>query len=223
MFIGMRLPPLRRASAASTARPITAKPPPTTPAAAAASTTSSSRGARGSTGWKRWPKPGTNFTPRSASADQLGLDRVVDRLAGFDAGGDRLVDLDALLAGAAMHVAQHVDRRGHGVVDADAAGRGHPGDGDRRRLRPVIDRRHQRRAQEISLALARQLAAQHQPDHRREADPADEILDRIAAIADHAGAHLDDRGRPPLLASGLVGGLAHIARSSRKVAISSAA
>ena len=49
-----------------------------------------------------------------------------------------------LLAGAAMHVAEHVDGRGHGAVDADAAGRGHAGDGDRRRLRPVIDRGHQR-------------------------------------------------------------------------------
>jgi hypothetical protein len=140
---------------------------------------------------------------------QLGLDRRRERQAAVHAGGDRLVDLDALLAGTAVHVAQDIDRRGHGVVDADAAGRGHAGDGDRRCLRPVIDRRHERRAEEIGLTLARQLAAQHQPDHRRKADPADEILDRVAAIADHARPHLDDRGRPPILARYLVGGLAH--------------
>ena len=49
MFIGMRLPPLRRGQRASTARPIAAKRPLTDARGRAASTSSSSRGARGST------------------------------------------------------------------------------------------------------------------------------------------------------------------------------
>ena len=53
---------------------------------------------------------------------------------------DRVVKRDRLLTGAAVHIAQHVDGRGHGVVDVDAAGHCHAGGGDRRRLGPMIHR-----------------------------------------------------------------------------------
>jgi hypothetical protein len=80
-------------------------------------------------------------------------------------------------------------------------GRRHPGNGDRRRLRTVVDRGGERRSQQFRLRFARQLAAQHQPDHRREADFSDQLLDRIATQPDHARPHLYDAGRPPFLAA----------------------
>ena len=125
----------------------------------------------------------------------LGRDRRVEVAA---ARRHRVVERHRLLAGAAMHVAQHVDRRRHGVVDVDAAAHRHAGGGDRRRLRAVIDRRDQRRLQQLRGLRMRQLAARHQIDHLGEARAADQVLDGIAAQADHAGLHVDDRGRPPV-------------------------
>ena len=69
-----------------------------------------------------------------------------------------------------MHVTEHVRCRGHRIVDADTARHRHARDGDRRRLRPVIDGRDQSRAEQRRLRLRRQLAAQHQPDHLREVE-----------------------------------------------------
>ncbi len=65
------------------------------------------------------------------------------------------------------------------------------------------DRRRRPSAMPSSAACSspRQFAAQHQPDHRRETDAADQILDFIAAQPDHAWPHLDDIGLPPLLAA----------------------
>jgi hypothetical protein len=111
MFIGTRRPPRRAASVSSIPRAIDAKRPPTMPSRAAASTSSSRRGARGSIGWKRWPKPETNLPCSATYASS---------------------------------------------------------------------------------------AARQQPDHLREAHAADQLLDRVAAEADHAGAHLDDAGAPPV-------------------------
>ncbi|HSA79457.1 MAG TPA: hypothetical protein VLE23_01460 [Geminicoccaceae bacterium] len=154
-----------------------------------------------------------------AAPDQrrvLGGDGIFERGTLSDPRGDPVVKLDRLLAGGAVHVAQDVDRRGHRAVDADAAGHRHARDRDRGRLRPVVDRGHQRGAEQLGLPLA----AQHQPDHHREVDPPDQLLDRIAVIADHAGPHLDDRGRPRVLAELPVTGIAHIVLSSRSAAIS---
>ena len=62
MFIGMWRP-LIAFSAASTAWPIAAQRPLTAPAAWAFATSANSGAVRGSTGWKRWPKPGTILSP----------------------------------------------------------------------------------------------------------------------------------------------------------------
>ena len=94
---------------------------------------------------------------------------LIHGLAGVDARGDGLIELDRLFARAAMHVAQDVDGRCHCVVQAHAAGRGHARDRDARRLRAVVDRGHQRRVQQEGLARRRQLAPRHQPDHLRQA------------------------------------------------------
>ncbi len=64
---------------------------------------------------------------------------------------------------------------------------------------PVIDSGDEQRAEEIGLRGRRQLAAQHQPDHGREADMADEILHGIATEADTAGRDIDNGGLPPIL------------------------
>ena len=45
----------------------------------------------------------------------------------------------------------------------------------------------------------RHLAAQHQPDHLREAQLADQLLDRVAAHRDAARLDVDDPRRPPAL------------------------
>src|SRR5262249_47616147 len=57
------------------------------------------------------------------SADGLRQLRLVDWAA--DARGDGIIKRDALLARAAMDVAEHINGRGHGIVDADPAGDRH--------------------------------------------------------------------------------------------------
>ena len=84
----------------------------------------------------------------------------------------RLIEAHALLARAAVDIAQNVDRRRHGVVDADAASNGHARYRDRRRLRPVVDGRDESGFQKFCLAGRRQFAARQQPDHFGEADSA---------------------------------------------------
>jgi hypothetical protein len=139
---------------------------------------------------------------------QPGTHRIEHHLAGVDAGGDGLQHLDRLLAGAAVHVPEHVDRRRDGVVQADAAGGGHACDRDARRLRAMVHRRHQRRVEQAALARGRQLAARHQPDHLHEADTADQLLDRITAVADASGLHVDDGRAPPVAELRVVHGAA---------------
>src|SRR5215468_3101138 len=82
-------------------------------------------------GMKAVPKagnvPGARFGQRlHFSADGLRQLRLADRTAAH-ARGDGIIKRDALLARSAMHVAEHVDGRGHGIVDANPASDRHPG------------------------------------------------------------------------------------------------
>ena len=102
----------------------------------------------------------------------FGFDGGVDRLPiflawalGLKAVRDPVVEADALFAGAAVDIAQNVDRRRHGVVDADAAGNGHARYRDRRRLRSVVDGRDESGFEKFCLTGGRQFAARQQPDH----------------------------------------------------------
>ena len=106
--------------------------------------------------------------------------------------------LHALLAGAAMHVAQRVDAARDGAVDADAAGDRHARDGNGGRLRPVIDAGDKHRAEQIGLALGGKLAPQHKPDHRGKADPSDQFLDCVTANADRSRRNIRDLALPPI-------------------------
>src|SRR5439155_24413642 len=66
------------------------------------------------------------------------------------------------------------------------------------------------------------LAAGHEIHDLGKADAADQLLDRVAAIADHARLHVDDRCRPPILRR-LVGqgpAATHIAPSPASSSIS---
>ena len=123
---------------------------------------------------------------------------VFKRRAGLLARDDIGEDLHRLLAGTTMHIAEDVGGGRHGVVDADAARHRHAGDGDGRSLRPVIDASHQHRGEQIGLVLARHGAAQHQPDHLREIDIADQLLDRKAAHTDRTRLDIDDFRTPPV-------------------------
>ena len=58
---------------------------------------------------------------------------------------------DELLAGPAVHVTEHADPGRHRRVEAHPAGRGHPGRGDGRRLRAVVDGRDQGRLEQRLL------------------------------------------------------------------------
>ena len=104
-------------------------------------------------------------------AVEPGRHGLAQKGAAIDRGGDVAEEGQRLLAGAAMHVAQHVDRRRHGAVDADAAGRGHAGDGDRRRLRAVVDGGAERDAEQLGLRLGsaarRAASARSSPERRR--------------------------------------------------------
>jgi hypothetical protein len=133
-------------------------------------------------------------------------------------GGDRVIELHALLPGAAMDIVERVDRGSHGAVDRQATSHRHPRDRDRRRLRAVVDRGDHRRLQQIGLCAGRQIAAEHQPHHLGEADGADQLLDRVAAHRDLAGMDVDDGGRPPgrCVGKDLLGGLARHAALLRQ-------
>ncbi|MNL03215.1 hypothetical protein D3C87_1237450 [compost metagenome] len=109
-----------------------------------------------------------------------------------------LIKLQASLPGAAMHIAQYIDGRGHGPVHADAAGAGHAGDRDGRRMRTVIHAGHQGRFEQARMGRLGQLTAQHQPDHGGKADFADQRLDGITARANHARLDIDHRSAPPV-------------------------
>ncbi len=136
-----------------------------------------------------------------AAADDL-LGRRDEVAVGAGGRVDLAVELHALLARAAVDVVEHVDRGGHRAVDRQAAGHRHLRDGDRRRVRAVVDAGHHRRLEQVALRARRQLAAQHQPDHVGKADVADQLLDRIAADGDLAGVDVDDRRVPPRAAVG---------------------
>ena len=134
---------------------------------------------------------------------------------------DHGIELDRLLARAAVDVAQEVDRRGHGVVERQPAGHRHARRGDRGRLRAVVDGRHQSRLEQPRLALVRHTAHDQQPDHLGKADVAEQLLHRMAAEGDAARFHVDDRGAPPV--GDVVRGVrpsAHITPSSRSAASS---
>jgi hypothetical protein len=73
--------------------------------------------------------------------------------------GRRREQLDALLAGAAVHVAEHGHAHPDGTVQADTAGRRHPGGRDRGRVRSVVDRATSAASSRRALVRARQFAA----------------------------------------------------------------
>ena len=84
-------------------------------------------------------EPGDIALLLGEEAVEPGRHGLAQKGAAVDRGRDVAEEGQRLLAGPAMDVAQHVDRRRHGAVDADPAGGGHAGDGDRRRLWPVVD------------------------------------------------------------------------------------
>jgi len=51
------------------------------------------------------------------------------------------VKAQTLFASATVHIVQHIDGRSHGTVERQPAGNRHPGNGDRWRLRAVVDGR----------------------------------------------------------------------------------
>ncbi|CAM5184151.1 hypothetical protein CDEF62S_01317 [Castellaniella defragrans] len=55
----------------------------------------------------------------------------------------RVVERQALLAGPTMNIVEHIDGGRHGPVQRQPAGHTHPRHRDGRRLRAMIDRRHQ--------------------------------------------------------------------------------
>src|SRR5688572_21053769 len=150
---------------------------------------------------------GNELAVQGGELRQGRFDRGALGLAAGDALGDGVEKLHRLLARAAVDVAQHVERGSDRVVETDAASRRHARDRDARRLRTVVDAGGERGVEQLGLRAARQLAARHEPDHLGEADAPDELLDGVAAEADHAGAHVDDLRAPPLLHQAL--GVAH--------------
>src|ERR1700756_5619374 len=78
-------------------------------------------------------------------------------------------------------------------------------------LAAAIDRRDQRGFQQLGGGGTGKLAACHEIDHLGKADAADQLLDRVAAIADHPRLHVDDRSRPPILRGRRVVGRGHVA------------
>ncbi len=124
MFIGMWRPVIAF-SASSTAWPIAAQRPDTVPAATALATRANSGAVRGSTGWKRWPKPGTIFSPASRWRWMTAVAASTTSPSVPGLRGDFPVELHALLPRAAMDVVEHVDRRGHGAIDRQPAAHRH--------------------------------------------------------------------------------------------------
>src|SRR5690606_41697526 len=61
-----------------------------------------------------------------------------------------------------------------------------------------IDSGHQCIVEQTCFGIGRQHATGHQPDHLRKADVPNELLDRVAAIPDAAGLHVDNGGAPPV-------------------------
>ena len=105
--------------------------------------------------------------------------------------------LQRLLARTTMDIAQHVCAGRHRIIEADTAGDGHSCRRDRGSLRTVIDCSNQCGTQQIRLSVIGQFTAQHQPDHRREADTAHQLLYRVAGKSDLVGTHIDDPRLPP--------------------------
>ena len=91
-------------------------------------------------------------------------------------------------------VAEHADPGGDRGVEPDAAGRGHPGDGDGRGLRAVVDRRDQGRLEQRGLGRAPAVIPRSSSQITDgQAGRPDQLLDRAAAQLDHARAR---SGRP---------------------------
>ncbi len=88
-------------------------------------------------------EPGDIADTRVAMALDDDTGRFFEVTVPPELGFDLEVQLHALLAGTAMDVVEHVDRRSHGTVDRHAARRRHPGDRDRRGLGPMVDRSHE--------------------------------------------------------------------------------
>ena len=102
------------------------------------------------------------------------------------------------LAGAAMHVTQHVDPGGHDVVEPQPASRGHTGGGNRRCLRTMIHARHQRTFKKCRLFWRWHIAPHHKPDHLSKANRTYKVLDRVAAKGDPPWSHVNNCGAPPV-------------------------
>jgi formyl-CoA transferase len=90
---------------------------------------------------------------------------------------------------------------------------------NRLRLRPVIDRRDKSRLEERGPRPLDLLAGDHEPDHWRKADPADQLLDGPPAQRDASRLHVDDGSVPPIRNFTEIG---HITPSCLNEAISSA-
>ena len=131
----------------------------------------------------------------------------------------RMIERHRLFPRAPMHIAQQVQPRGHRRLQPHATGGSHARGGNRRGLRPMIDRRDQRRLEQGRTRAFDLIPHDHQPDHRRKADIADQILHRMAAQADPPRLHLDDGSAPPI---GDIGILGQITPSARRVWICSA-
>jgi hypothetical protein len=153
------------------------------------------------------------FAVRGDKGVDGGLDRFLQRCSVSLRTFDAVKEFDGLLSGAAVDIIERIQRRGHRTVQRQAATHRHARNRNRRRMRTVIHRRHQRRLEQTRLARARQVAAQHEPDHLRKADRANQFLNRISAHLDRAWVDVDDR-RAPVIGSedgGIDGSVVHSA------------
>ncbi len=129
---------------------------------------------------------------------QRPINGSIKAFPGIHMAEDFEVNLKRPLPGTAMHIAEHIDRRGHRAVDTNPAGHCHPRRGDGGRQRSVVDGGDKRCLKQGRLFLIGYLAAHHQPDHLNEAQLTNQALYRIAAQVDLARFHIDDTGLPPV-------------------------
>src|SRR6056297_2139918 len=140
-------------------------------------------------------------------APLLGAPRIERLFKGIGGRTDALVEHDRLFPGAAMHITQHVEPGGHGVVEPHTAGRRHACRRDRRGLRPMINGGNEAGFQQTCTRAVDRLTRDHQPDHLGKTTIADQLLDRMPAKRNATRLHVDDRCTPP------VGNIAHITPS----------
>src|SRR6185312_15686760 len=150
-------------------------------------------------GMKTMAKAGDDLAVGGDKSLQCAIHRTIEIAGASGIGRYSLIELHALLARTTMNVPQHIDRRGHHIVQIDAGSSGNAGDSNRGRMWSMVYGSHQGGLQKLSLLRRGQIATQHQPDHLRKADLADQILDGVTAHVYLARTDVDNIGRPPCL------------------------